>query len=136
MRKSFIHNHPTDEDTGIDLTPMLDVVFIMLIFFIVTASFVKESGIDINRPPSTQSEKKDNTSILVGISADNQIWIDQRRIDIRRVKANITRLLAQNPQGAVVIQADALSNAKTYTAVFDAAKEAGAKDVVLAVDEA
>ena len=112
------------EDEGaIDLTPMLDVVFIMLIFFIVTATFIKESGVEVNRPDANTSDQKDNTTVLIAINPDNSIWIDKRRVDIRSVRANIERLHAENPEGGVVIQADELASVKTFTAVLDAARE-------------
>ena len=129
-------NKATAEDEAqIDLTPMLDVVFIMLIFFIVTASFIKESGIEVNRPEASTSQPKENVNILVAISATNEIWMDQRRIDVRSVRANIERLHAENPKGAVVIQADNQSNTETVAAVLDAAREAGVFDVSLATDD-
>lgn len=123
-----------EDEAQIDLTPMLDVVFIMLIFFIVTASFIKESGIEVSRPEASTSQPKENVNILVAISATNEIWMDQRRIDVRSVRANIERLHAENPKGAVVIQADNQSNTETVAAVLDAAREAGVFDVSLATD--
>lgn len=113
----------TEEDNAVDLTPMLDVVFIMLIFFIVTATFIKETGVEINRPDANTADQKDNTTVLVAISADNSVWIDKRRVDIRSVRANIERLHAENPEGGVVIQADELASVKTFTEVLDAARE-------------
>jgi len=95
-----------DEAEEINMTPMLDVVFIMLIFFIVTASFVKEAGIDVNRPEAATAVKKERANILVAISDTGEIWINKRQIDVRAVQANIERLKAENPQGSVVIQAD------------------------------
>ena len=124
-----------EDEAQIDLTPMLDVVFIMLIFFIVTASFIKESGIEVNRPEASTAQPKENVNILVAISATNEIWMDQRRIDVRSVRANIERLHAENPKGAVVIQADNQSNTETVAAVLDAAREAGVFDVSLATDD-
>jgi biopolymer transport protein ExbD len=124
-----------EEEAQIDLTPMLDVVFIMLIFFIVTASFIKEAGVEVNRPEASTSQPKDNVNILVAISANNEIWMDQRRIDVRAVRANIERLHAENPKGAVVIQADNKSQTETVAAVLDAAREAGVYDVSLATDD-
>jgi len=123
-----------EDEAQIDLTPMLDVTFIMLIFFIVTASFIKESGIEVNRPEASTSQPAENVNILVAISATNEIWMDQRRIDVRSVRANIERLHAENPKGAVVIQADNQSNTETVAAVLDAAREAGVFDVSLATD--
>jgi len=124
-----------EDEAQIDLTPMLDVVFIMLIFFIVTASFIKEAGVEVNRPEASTSQPKKNVNILIAVSATNEIWMDQRRIDVRAVRANIERLHAENPKGAVVIQADNESNTKTVVAVLDAAREAGVYDVSLATEE-
>lgn len=124
-----------DEEAQIDLTPMLDVVFIMLIFFIVTASFIKEAGIEVNRPEASTSQPKDNVNILVAISATNEIWMDNRRVDARAVRANIERLHAENPKGAVVIQADNQSTTEIVAAVLDAAREAGVFDVSLATED-
>ncbi|MDG1988284.1 MAG: biopolymer transporter ExbD [Halieaceae bacterium] len=124
-----------EEEAQIDLTPMLDVVFIMLIFFIVTASFIKEAGIEVNRPEASTSEPKENVNILVAINANNEIWMDKRRIDVRAVRANIERLHAENPKGAVVVQADNKSTTETVAAVLDASREAGVYDVSLATED-
>jgi len=124
-----------DEDSNIDLTPMLDVVFIMLIFFIVTASFVKESGIDVNRPDAETAEKKERANILVAIDERNQIWIDKREVDPRAVRANIERLHAENPQGSVVIQADKNSKNERLVQVMDAARQAGIYNVSIAANK-
>ncbi len=124
-----------EDEAQIDLTPMLDVVFIMLIFFIVTASFIKEAGVEVNRPEASTSEPVENVNILVAISATNEIWMDNRRIDVRAVRANIERLHAENPKGAVVIQADNESSTETVVAVLDASREAGVYDVSLATED-
>ncbi len=123
-----------EQDNEINMTPMLDVVFIMLIFFIVTASFVKESGIDINRPDASTAEKKQQGNILVAISESGQIWIDNRQVDVRALRPNIERLHAENPQGAVVIQADKQSRNGLLVDVMDAAREAGVYNVSIAAE--
>lgn len=123
-----------DEDSEINMTPMLDIVFIMLIFFIVTASFVKESGLDVNKPGASTAEKKQRASIFVAISDTGQIWIDRRQVDPRAVRANIERLRAENPQGSVVIQADKNSKNGLLVKVMDAARLAGVENVSLAAD--
>ena len=97
---------PEEEAQAIDLTPMLDVVFIMLIFFIVTATFIKEAGIEVNRPEATTADEKKRASILIAVSNNNEIWIDKNRVDPRGVRQAIERLLAENPKGTVVIQSD------------------------------
>ena len=122
------------DDIGVDLTPMLDVVFIMLIFFIVTASFVKESGVDVNRPNAVTAERKERGNILVAITADDQIWIDRRQVDPRALRAHIERMHAENPQGAVVIQADENSKNGLLVQVMDAAKLAGVANISLAAE--
>lgn len=121
-----------EEDAGIDLTPMLDVVFIMLIFFIVTTSFVKESGLDVNRPSASTAKKKERASILVGISQNGEIWIQKRRVDIRSVRANIERLHAESPEGTVVIQADKLSETGILVQVMDQIRLAGVESISVA----
>ncbi|WMS86623.1 ExbD/TolR family protein [Pleionea litopenaei] len=134
MRQPFAKIFEEDEDSEINMTPMLDVVFIMLIFFIVTASFVKESGLEVNRPEAATAVKKERANILVAISPNNEIWINRRRVDIRAVQANIERLHAENPQGTVVIQADKKSTTEMLVKVMDAARSAGVSDVSLAAD--
>jgi biopolymer transport protein ExbD len=125
-----------DEAEEINMTPMLDVVFIMLIFFIVTASFVKESGIDVNRPEAATAVKKERANILVAISDTGEIWINKRQIDVRAVQANIERLKAENPQGSVVIQADKKATTEMLIKVMDASRAAGAFDVSIAAQDA
>ena len=121
-----------EEDSGINMTPMLDIVFIMLIFFVVTASFVKESGVDVSRPSASTAVRKEHGNILIGISAGDQIWIDKRRVDVRAVRANVERLRAENPEGAVVIQADKDASAGLLVRVIDQARMAGVADVSIA----
>jgi biopolymer transport protein ExbD len=120
------------DDVGVDLTPMLDVVFIMLIFFIVTASFVKESGVDVSRPVAATAERKERGNFLVAITDNDLIWIDRRQVDPRAVRAHIERLHAENPQGSVVILADKNSKNGLLVQVMDAAKLAGVANVSLA----
>ncbi len=122
------------EQSEVNLTPMLDVVFIMLIFFIVTASFVKEAGIEITRPPAATAVRQERGNIMVAITANDQIWIDRRPVDPRFVRANIERLHAENPQGSVVIQADKDSKNGLLVQVMDAARLAGIKSVSLAAE--
>jgi biopolymer transport protein ExbD len=123
------NNQQADEQADIDLTPMLDVVFIMLIFFIVVASFIKEAGIEVNRPDKNQSDPSDATSILVNIRSDDQIWMENRRVDGRAVRANIQRLLASDPEQAVTIKVEKGATANSVVNVADAAREAGAPAV-------
>ena len=122
------------DETEVNVTPMLDVVFIMLIFFIVTASFVKEAGIDVNRPDAATAERKERGNILVAITENGQIWINKRQVDPRAVRANIERMHAENPQGSVVIQADKNSRNGLLVQVMDAARLAGVYEVSIAAE--
>lgn len=137
MRRPFrsFAGTEAEEDDSIDVTPMLDVVFIMLIFFIVTASFVKESGIDVNRPDAQTAQPKERANILVGIGPEGDIWINRRNVEIGAVRANIERLHAENPKGSVVIQADQLADTKYLVSVMDAARQAGVYNVSIAAQE-
>jgi biopolymer transport protein ExbD len=124
-----------DEDIGtIDLTPMLDVVFIMLIFFIVTATFIKEPGVEVDRPDANTAAVK-NAKILVAINSENQVWIDKSEIDPQFVKDQIELLLAENPKSPVIIQADAKSSIKTLNDVAQAARQIGVVDISIAVQK-
>ncbi len=133
MRKTDLSMGQDDEGDEINLTPMLDVVFIMLIFFIVTASFIKEAGIDVNRPDAPVTETKpEDANILVIITSTDEVWIDRRMIDPRAVRANIERLHAENPQGTVVIQANKKSTNKMLVWVMDATRSAGVYNISIA----
>ena len=125
-----------EQSADIDMTPMLDIVFIMLIFFIVTTSFVKESGIDVNRPSAQTAERKERGNIIVSISANGEIWIDKRTIDIRAVRANIARLHAENPLGSVIIAADRETKTHVLVEVMDQIRLAGITNAAIATEKA
>ena len=129
MRRKKGRNKPESE---VNLTPMLDVVFIMLIFFIVTASFVKEAGIEISRPGASTATRNEKGNILIAITDTNQVWMDRRQVDPRALRANIERMRAENPNGAVIIQADIKSENGLLVKVMDAAKLAWIKSISLA----
>ena len=131
MRRAPISQAVAEEEE-INITPMLDVVFILLIFFIVTANFIKEPGLEVNRPDTETAEPTENAAILIAVGNAGEIYMDGRRIDKRQVKANVVRLLAENPQGSVVIQADEKATADTIMAVMDGAREAGVYNISLA----
>lgn len=127
----------TDNDADgndIDITPMLDIVFIMLIFFIVTTSFVKESGVTVSRPSAQTAEEKKGSNILVAIRANGEIWIDRRAIDVRAVRPNIERMKAENPEGAVIIQADEFSPTGLLVKVMDQIRLAGITDISISAE--
>ena len=121
-----------EEENEINLTPMLDVVFIMLIFFIVTASFIKEAGIDVDRPDAPSADPQDDAAILIAISPADEIWIDRRQVEPNQVRGMIERLHAENPKGSIVIQADEESTNEALVVVMEAAKQAGVTNVAIA----
>ena len=131
MRKNQVFGGE-EEENEINLTPMLDVVFIMLIFFIVTASFIKEAGIDVDRPDAPTAESQDDAAILIAISANDEIWIDRRETEPNAVRGMIERLHAENPKGSIVIQADEESTNEMLVIVMEAAKQAGVPNVAIA----
>ncbi|MBU0994893.1 MAG: biopolymer transporter ExbD [Proteobacteria bacterium] len=116
----------------LNIAPLIDMVFILLIFFLVTTSFVKETGVDINRPAANTAVSKAKANILIGVTKDNRIYLDKREIDIRVVRANVERALAENPEGSVVIVADKESVTGVVISVMDGCKMAGAENVSLA----
>ena len=124
----------TDEDSDINLTPMLDVVFIMLIFFIVTATFIKQAGIEVLRPEAQTSEQKPTVSVLVAIGEGGDIWIDKKKVDVNAVRAHIERLHAENPKGGLVIQADREAKYHLLKAVLNAARAAGLTEVAISTE--
>ena len=125
----------SEDEAQIDMTPMLDVVFIMLIFFIVTSSFVKETGVDVSRPSAQTAVTTDAGSVQIGITANDEIWIDKRRIDPRAVRANVEKALAENPGSGVVIVADEGSNTSVLIKVMDQARLAGSDNISVAAKD-
>ena len=125
-----------DQDSAqIDMTSMMDVVFIMLIFFIVTTSFVKEAGIEVNRPIAASAERQERGNIMIAVSESGAVWIDGRQVDLRAVRANVERLRAENPEGAVVIQADEASRTGILVQVMDQVRLAGVLNVAVAASK-
>ena len=116
------------------MAPLIDMVFILLIFFLVTTSFVKETGIDVHRPTASTAVSKNKTTILIAIDPQNRIFMDRHEIDVRAVRANMARNLAENPGGAVVVVADTASSTGTAIMVMDGCRMAGAKNVSLAAN--
>ena len=124
-----------EEEKVADLTPMLDVVFIMLIFFIVTATFIKETGIEVNRPDTKTAQFKKTVSLLVAVSPDSAVWIDKKKVDVRNVRPLMERLHAENPKGGLVIQADMDSKVEKVLAIMDAARTIGIAQVAIAGED-
>lgn len=120
------------EDAEIDMTPMLDVVFIMLIFFIVTTSFVKEAGVNVEKPFAPTASQKKNASVFVAIKEGDTIWISKKEVDIKNLRGTIEDIRLENPEGQVVIQADKRAKTGILLKAIDAIKAAGVKDVSIA----
>lgn len=127
--------HSDNDEAQIDLTSMLDIVFIMLIFFIVTSSFVRESGVEVNRPQASNVAAQKDAGIFIAITAANDIYIDKRIVDVERVQASVERLLLEQPEASLVIQADEYAYNGTVIKVMDAAKAAGVKNIALAAEK-
>ena len=134
MRRNAISTAVQEEESEINITPMLDVVFIMLIFFIVTTSFVKESGIEVNRPSAQTAERNEKGNILVAISENNEIFIDRRKVELRAIRPNIIRLKAENPEGSVIIQADKASQTGLLVEAMDQIRLAGVLEISIAAE--
>ena len=123
------------DEVQIDMTPMLDIVFIMLIFFIVTTSFVKEAGVEINRQSANTAETVKKGNIMVAVRENGQVWVDKRMVEVGAVRANIERLRAENPEGAVVIQADVESRSGVVVQVMDQIRMAGVQNISIAANK-
>jgi biopolymer transport protein ExbD len=134
MRRGAAARASNQEETEINLTPMLDVVFIMLIFFIVTATFIKEPGAEIFRPEAVTARVKPTVSVLVAVNAAGEIWIDKKRVDERSVRTQIERLHAENPKGGMIVQADRQASYEKLKIVLDAARAAGVSEVAVSTE--
>lgn len=127
--------HHKTEEAQVDLTSMLDIVFIMLIFFIVTSSFVRESGVEVNRPQASNIVSQKDAGIFIAVTSSNDIYIDKRMVDVERVQATLEHLLLDKPDASLVIQADEHSYNGAVVKVMDAAKGAGVKSIALAAEK-
>lgn len=118
------------DESDVNVTPLLDIVFIMLIFFIVTATFIKEPGVDVIRPEAQTAEDQRLVSILVAIDSDNTIWINRKEVALDAVRATLERLRRENPRGSAVIQADGKAHSEYLVDVLEQIRAAGVDDVV------
>ena len=121
-----------EEEAAIDMTPMLDIVFIMLIFFIVTTVFVKEAGIEVNKPGASEAVMPKNANIFIAITDKGEVWMDKREIDIDSVRANLERLMAEQPSDVLIIQADENAEHGIVMQVMDQIKAAGIDRISIA----
>ena len=125
----------TNKTADINMAPLIDLVFLLLIFFMVTTSFVKETGIDVHRPMASTATLKEKGSILIGVSADGRIFLEKKQIDVRSVRAHVERCVAENPEGAVVVVADKASHTGVVIKVMDQCRLAGALNVSIAASK-
>jgi len=130
------HAQKSDEDEAeINMTPMLDIVFIMLIFFIVTATFVKTAGVEVRKPAAVTAERKDRASIMIAITETDEVWINRRKVEVESLPSVIEKLHAENPRGTVVVQADRQAKAGLLIAVTEAVNETGVPSVAVSTEK-
>ncbi len=128
----YRHTQETNAAASVNLTPLIDMVFILLIFFLVTASFTKESGIEVDRPTAQTAVRQEKGSLIIGVSESGEVWIENRKVDIRSIRAHVERLHAQNPEGTVIILADKKADTGATVNVLDQVRLAGVSNVALA----
>ena len=127
------HRHVKPQaESQVNLTPMIDMVFILLIFFLVTTSFVKEAGIDVNRPVAQTAERQERGTIRIALSDKGEVWMERRPIDIRAVRANVERMLAESPEADVVVLADEAARTGLLVQVMDQVRLAGVHNIAVA----
>jgi biopolymer transport protein ExbD len=126
------HSEADSEETGIDLAPMLDFVLNLLIFFIITTSFVKEAGVIVTKPEALTAESQESGNILIAIRPNGDIWMDKRQVDLAQVRGEIERLHVERPDDTVVLIADREAQTGVLTKVMDQVKLGGVKDVSIA----
>ena len=127
-RNSF---QAADNDEDVNVTPLLDIVFIMLIFFIVTSTFVKEPGVEVDRPDAVTSSDRKLASIIIAISADDEIWINKDLVELNEVKTIVEQLRRENPKGTAVVQADRKSKSRLLVEVVNQVRATGISDVAV-----
>jgi biopolymer transport protein ExbD len=132
-RRSNFQSATDDED--VNMTPLLDIVFIMLIFFIVTSTFVKEPGIDVNRPEATMAKDRKLASIIVAISEDDEIWINKKLVELDEVRGVVQQMRTENPKGTAVVQADAKSKTRLLVEVVTQIRATGITDVAVSTQD-
>ncbi|HSR63616.1 MAG TPA: biopolymer transporter ExbD [Gammaproteobacteria bacterium] len=128
------HSH-TEQETAaanVNITPLIDVVFILLIFFLVTASFTKEAGVEVNRPTAQTAVRQERGNLIIAVKKNGEIWVDNHQIDIRSIRAHIERLHAQNPEGTIIIKADKDTRTGVTVEVLDQVRLAGVNNVAIA----
>ncbi len=129
------HSHQHQEEPSINLVPLIDLIFVILLFFVVTSSFVKEAGIEVHRPDARTAMPQERANILIAVTRDGEVWIDGQRVDPRTVRSHVSRLHAEHPEGSVVVLADEESRTGLLVQVVDQARLAGVNNVAVATRE-
>ncbi len=133
MARSKYSQEASDED--VNVTPLLDIVFIMLIFFIVTSTFVKEPGVEVNRPEAATATERKLASILIAVTEENEIWINKEEVELEEVRILVEELLRENPKGTAVVQADAKAKTRYLVEIVNQIRAAGVSDVAVSTDD-
>ena len=131
------HSHTEQETSAanVNLTPLIDMVFILLIFFMVTASFTKESGIEVDRPSAQTTIRQEQASLIISVNKEGEVWIDNKHVDIRAIRSHIEQLHAQNPEGTVIIMADKNALTGATIDVLDQVRLSGVSNVAIAASK-
>ncbi|MCD8491376.1 MAG: biopolymer transporter ExbD [Geovibrio sp.] len=127
-----IARRSSGNSSSIDMTPMIDLIFLLLIFFIVTTSFVKETGIEVEKPVAATAQKKEDSSVLIAVTGDGRIFMDNQEVDIRSVRGRVSVMLSDNPKAAAVVIADKNARVETVVEIMDQCRLAGVNHVSLA----
>ena len=123
---------PETGPAALNITPLIDMVFILLIFFAVNSNFIKEAGVEIERPSASTATTQQQANIMVAVTSTGEVWVDRQRVDPRSVRGHVERLHAENPEGSVVIMADDDSQTGLVIQVLDQARLAGVENVAVA----
>ncbi|CCE24685.1 MULTISPECIES: ExbD/TolR family protein [Methylotuvimicrobium] len=129
------HTRQPSFGAGLNVTPLIDMVFILLIFFVVNSSFVKETGVEVDRPTAQTAERQDQAGILIAVTKDGEVWIEQQQVDVRAVRGHVERLHAESPEASALILADKRSETGIVMQVLDQARLAGIARVAVAASE-
>ncbi len=129
------HSHQHEQQPEINMTPLVDMIFIILIFFIVTSSYVKEAGVEVNRPNAKTAVQQERANIMIAVTRDGEVWIDRQKVDPRVVRSYVARMHAEHPEGSVVVLADEESRTGLVVQVVDQARLAGVGNVAVATRE-
>jgi biopolymer transport protein ExbD len=135
MNRAFTYRYRRSRGTELNMAPLIDMVFILLIFFLVTTSFVREAGVEIVRPQAQSASIKEKTNMIIGVAANGVIYIEGKTVDVRSVRARMERFVAEIPLGSVVVVADQQSETGIVVQIMDACRLAGVRDISLAAEK-